>query len=111
MQAGFRALRQWRDLREAGSDEAYKRQLAAADAARVHTHVTNALGVAAELQLDFGDHVYALPHLAVLVVSVLSTAQRFTLVGSAIPFRGLSRPVAWQVKWRHAFWSRCSEVA
>ena len=59
MQAGFRALRQWRDLHEADSDEAYKRQLAAADAARVHTHVTNALGVPAELQLDFGDHVYA----------------------------------------------------
>ena len=57
MQSMFRAMRQWRDLHAAGSDEAYRRQLAAADAASVHTHVTNALGVAAEMQLDFGDHV------------------------------------------------------
>lgn len=58
VQSMFRALRQWRDLHDAGSDEAYRRQLAAADAASMHTHVTNALGVAAEMQLDFGDHVY-----------------------------------------------------
>ena len=64
VQSMFRALRQWRDLHAAGSDEAYRRQLAAADAASVHTHVTNALGVAAEMQLDFGDRVYVLasPH-------------------------------------------------
>ena len=59
VQSMFRALRQWRDLHDAGSDEAYRRQLAAADAASVHTHVTNALGVSAEMQLDFGDNVYA----------------------------------------------------
>jgi hypothetical protein len=58
-QSGFRALRQWRDLHAGGSDEGYKRQLAAADAARVHTQVANALGVAAQLQLDFGDRVCA----------------------------------------------------
>ena len=57
-QSMFRALRQWRDLHAVGSDEAYRRQLAAADAASVHTHVTNALGVAAEMQLDFGNNVY-----------------------------------------------------
>ena len=64
VQSMFRALRQWRDLHAAGADEAYRRQLAAADAASVHTHVTNALGVAAEMQLDFGDKVYvpAYPH-------------------------------------------------
>lgn len=57
VQSIFRALRQWRDLRTAGSDEAYKRQLAAADAASVHTRMLNALGVSAEMQLDFGSHV------------------------------------------------------
>ena len=56
-QSMFRALRQWRDLHTVGADEAYRRQLAAADAASVHTHVTNTLGVAAEMQLDFGDRV------------------------------------------------------
>ena len=56
-QSMFRALRQWRDLHTVGADEAYRRQLAAADAASVHTHVTNTLGVAAEMQLDFGNHV------------------------------------------------------
>ena len=57
VQSVFRALRQWRELHASGSDEAYKRQLAAADAASVHTHVLNTLGVAAEMQLDFGSHV------------------------------------------------------
>ena len=56
-QSMFRALRQWRDLHTVGADEAYRRQLAAADTASVHTHVTNTLGVAAEMQLDFGDRV------------------------------------------------------
>lgn len=57
VQSAFRALRQWRELHASGSDEAYKRQLAAADAASIHTHVLNTLGVPAEMQLDFGSRV------------------------------------------------------
>jgi hypothetical protein len=57
VQSVFRALRQWRELHATGSDEAYKRQLAAADAASVHALVLNTLGVNAEMQLDFGKHV------------------------------------------------------
>jgi hypothetical protein len=55
----LRALRQWRDLTAAAAAGAYRRQLAAADAASVHSRVTNALGVPAQLQLDFGDRVCA----------------------------------------------------
>ena len=38
-------------------DETFKRQLAAADASRLHTVVDNKLGVAAHMELDFGDHM------------------------------------------------------
>jgi len=55
----LRALRQWRDLTAAAAAGAYRRQLAAADAASVHSRVINALGVPAQLQLDFGDRVCA----------------------------------------------------
>ncbi|KAK9834254.1 hypothetical protein WJX81_000411 [Elliptochloris bilobata] len=56
--AALRALRQWGDLNAAaGAGGAWRRQLAAADAASVHSRLTNALGVPAQLQLDFGDRV------------------------------------------------------
>ena len=38
-------------------DETFKRQLAAADASRLHTVVDNRLGVAARMELDFGDNM------------------------------------------------------
>ena len=41
-------------------DETFKRQLAAADASRLHTVVVNKLGVPARMELDFGDHMYGL---------------------------------------------------
>ena len=53
----LRALLEWRDLRAAGAGDAYKRQLAAADASSLHTLVDNLLGVPAQLQLDFGDRM------------------------------------------------------
>ena len=40
------------------NDETFKRQLAAADASRLHTVVENKLGVAARMELDFGDRMY-----------------------------------------------------
>ncbi|DBB13386.1 TPA: hypothetical protein ACH3X3_005119 [Trebouxia sp. C0006] len=51
------AIQEWRDLRGAQGDETFKRQLAAADASRLHTVVDNKLGVAARMELDFGDHM------------------------------------------------------
>ena len=42
------------------NDETFKRQLAAADASRLHTVVDNKLGVAARMELDFGDRMYGL---------------------------------------------------
>ena len=56
-----RALVEWRDLHAAGAGNTYKRQLAAADASSLHTLVDNLLGVPAQLQLDFGDHLCAPP--------------------------------------------------
>ena len=53
----LRALLEWRDLHAAEAGDAYRRQLAAADASSLHTLVDNALGVPAQLQLDFGDHM------------------------------------------------------
>ncbi len=38
-------------------DETFKRQLAAADASRLHTVVDNKLGVVARMELDFGDNM------------------------------------------------------
>ena len=38
-------------------DEIFKRQLAAADASRLHTVVDNRLGVAALMELDFGENL------------------------------------------------------
>ena len=51
------ALLEWKDLSSGAGGEAYKRQLAAADASSVHTVVDNRLGVKAQLQLDFGDRL------------------------------------------------------
>ncbi|KAK9819963.1 hypothetical protein WJX72_004515 [[Myrmecia] bisecta] len=51
------AVVEWRALHGPQGGEAYKRQLAAADASAVHTLVENKLGVPAELELDFGDHL------------------------------------------------------
>jgi hypothetical protein len=45
------------DMHGAGAGEAYKRQLAAADSSAVYTIVDNKLGVPAQLELDFGDHL------------------------------------------------------
>ena len=67
---GVSALLEWRDLVQGGGGEAYKRQLAAADAASVHTLVVNRLAVPAELHLDFGDHMCA--YAAVLPILQLS---------------------------------------
>lgn len=71
----LRALLEWRDLHAAGTGDAYKRQLAAADASSLHTLVDNVLGVSAQLQLDFGDHMYALlslipPHRPILQCNI-----------------------------------------
>ncbi len=38
-------------------DGTFKRQLAAADASRLHTVADNKLGVAASMELDFGDNM------------------------------------------------------
>lgn len=57
----MRALLEWRDLHAAGAGDAYKRQLAAADASSLHTLVDNVLMVPAQLQLDFGDHMCVFP--------------------------------------------------
>lgn len=51
------SIAEWRDLAAGGA--AYRRQLAAADAAAVHTQVHNRLGVDAQVQLDFGDDMCA----------------------------------------------------
>ena len=48
---------EWKDLASGAGGDAYKRQLAAADASSVHTVVDNRLGVAAQMQLDFGDRL------------------------------------------------------
>ena len=48
---------EWKDLASGAGGDAYKRQLAAADASSVHTLVDNRLGVPAQMQLDFGDRL------------------------------------------------------
>lgn len=51
------SLLEWRDLASGSAGSTYKRQLAAADSASVHTVVDNRLGLDAQLQLDFGDRL------------------------------------------------------
>ena len=51
------SLLEWRDLASGSGGSTYKRQLAAADSSSVHTLVRNRLGVAAKLQLDFGNRL------------------------------------------------------
>lgn len=55
--AAVRSLNEWRDLVSGAGSATYRRQLAAADAASVHTLIHNQLGIAAKLQLDFGNRL------------------------------------------------------
>lgn len=52
--AAVTSVNEWRDLASGAGGDAYRRQLAAADAASVHTIIDNRLGIGARLQLDFG---------------------------------------------------------
>ncbi|KAK9815130.1 hypothetical protein WJX73_008307 [Symbiochloris irregularis] len=89
----LRALLEWRDLHAAGAGDAYRRQLAAADASSLHTLVDNALGVPAQLQLDFGDHIAmeelaagkVTPMLQPLPKPPLRHTQRHALPAQALP--------------------------
>ena len=108
--AALRALRQWRDLTAAAAGEAYRRQLAAADAASVHSRVTNALGVPAQLQLDFGDrvcapHAIARPSLCCFCLSCLSSLRsRSVVMHASAPLLEANTHLA---DARRPCWGRC----